>query len=660
MPKLINRAAVLPCLFIFIFLLATIFSVGCVECSDETGMPGKNRIICPQSCVLSGKSSLETGDFDKALIYLTSAYDEMPWIGDYILYWRADAFAGKFETDRALEDLAAIRKEFPDSPLIKKVRMKEIELLGKSKANNYEERLREYMTDYPSDNRAKYAYAVFLKNSDRKERARALFREVFASSSSYSKMAAEELSDSDIRAADLLKKGKNLNKAWHYKDSEKYFRKALLKKDSGPLRREISEGIALSLFRQKKYKEAASQYAECDDAAGRARSFYRAGDMENFKRTMALMLRKNDSRVATLMLAYGSKKRRSGDSDGAISIFNDVLAKFPSAKEEALWQKGWTLFRSGEHKNAIEIFDTLHKTYGGGRYLYWRNRALEKSGDSALVQTLSHLPNNRNNNFYFLMSALRGKGEIPLIDPDNLLRCGGYVPPRRIETLDALGFKKEMAAEIAHLANNRSDETEIVCLSSYLHKKRDFKTSIELAVRVPFREDLHELYYPLAYFDLVDEASRANGLDPLLALSVMREESRFAANARSVAGALGLMQLMPQTASRLSRKAKVSLRASEELYNARTNVLLGTYYLASLIRHFGSAPPAIASYNAGEDRVKEWLSEGKYKTMDEFIEDIPYDETRNYVKKVMTSYLEYLRRQGRKEMPALLTGSWNL
>jgi soluble lytic murein transglycosylase len=642
-----------------VVLSAWILSAGETEIS-EANQPAPGKIFCPQTCLLSGKTSLEMGDFDKALLYLSAAYNEMPYLGDYALYWRADAFAGKLETARALEDLSAIRTAFPDSPLIKKARMKELEILKKSNSGNFESSLRKYMDDYPSDNRAKFVYALYLKNSDRKERARALFREVYVSVSPYAKQAAAELSDSDIRAADLLKKGKNLSKAWHHKEAEKYFRKALLKRDSGALRTEINQGIAQALFRQKKYKEAATLYAECNDPVGRARSLYRAGDMEGFRKAMASMLRKNDSRVTALMIAYGSRKRRGGDNEGAISTFNEVIAKFPSAKEEALWQKAWTYYRTGNHGKALEMFDTLYKTYGETRYLYWKNRSLEKSGNQGLVRQIPHIPNKRNHNFYFLMSVLRGKGEIPGSDKGGSKRCGDYAPPSRIETLDTLGFAKEAAAEIAHLSKNTSDVPGMICLSSYLQTKGDYKTSIAVAERIPFRKDLYDLYYPLAYFDLVEQAAKANGLDPLLVLSIIREESRFAADARSIAGALGLMQLMPQTAAIISRKTRVSLGGSDELYNVRVNVTLGSYHLASLVKHFGSAPPAIASYNAGEDKVKEWLSSGKYASMDEFIEDIPYDETRNYVKKVMTSYLEYMRQQGRTEIPALLVRSWNL
>jgi len=642
-----------------IIFAVSLFPSPAAECAEPDTIT-KTPIFCPQACVLTGKTSLDMGDFDKALLYLTAAYNEMPFLGDYILLWRAEAFAGKSDKEKALEDLARIKKDFPESPLIKRARMKEIEILRKDSSDNVEDLLRKFISDYPKDYNAKFAYSVYLKNNNKKEKAKTLFREIFASVSPFSKRAAEELSESDIRTVDLLKRGQNLNKAWHFRESEKLFKKALSKKDSGPVKKEINEGLALSLFRQKRYRESAALYAEGGDQRGRARSLYRAGDWAGFNRSLAVMIRQKDPQAAPLMIAYGSKKRRNGNAADAISIFEDVISRFPDAREEALWQKGWTLYRTGDYQTALGILETLHRTYGGARYLYWKNRCLEMSGAGKPEQQLEHNPNDRNNNFYFLMVALRGKGGIPAFENNGADRCSGYRMPRRIETLDALGFGKEAIYEIMKAADKGPDAQDIACLSSYLKSRNDFKRSITMAARLPFREELHDLYYPLAYSELVDEAAAANGLDPLLVLSIMREESRFASDARSPAGALGLMQLMPQTAAKISRRAKVSIGGPDELYDARTNVMIGSYYLAALVRHFGSIPPAIASYNAGEDAVKEWLSSGGYKTMDEFVEDIPYDETRNYVKKVMTSYLEYMRRQGKKEMPALLIKSWNL
>jgi soluble lytic murein transglycosylase len=649
-----NRSAIIVFCLVSALLAIWILSSGVVDIS-VAGQPS----ICPQSCILSGKSSLEAGDPDKAVLYLTVAYNETPLLRDYILFWRAEALAAKSETAQALEDLAAIKTGFPDSPLIKKIRVRELGLLAKGDPGVYEAALGKYMEDYPSDNRIKYDYAVFLKKKGEETRARTMFREVFASVSPYAGQAAAQLSDADIRAADLLKKGKNLSKAWHFRDAERYFRKAL-KKNPGALKREINQGIADALFRQKRYKEAAAAYADCGDPVGRARSFYRIGDMKAFQKAMAAITKKKDPRVTNLLIDFGTKKRRAGDIDGAVSIFNDVMARYPAAKEEALWQKGWTFYRNGDYKKALDIFSSLSRSSGETRYLYWKNRAIEKSGSEEPEQNISHAPNSRNNNFYFLMSALRGKAEIPPFEKDGSTRCSGSAPTKRIELLEGLGLKKEAGAEIAYTAKKAADPQEMICLSSHLRDKGDFRRSVALADRIPFREELYDLYYPLAYFEVVSEAATANDLDPLLALSIMREESRYTTDARSPAGALGLMQLMPQTAARLSRKSGISYSGPEDLYDVKTNVSLGSYYLSALVKQFGSAPPAIASYNAGEERVKEWLAAGKYASMDEFIEDIPYNETRNYVKKVMTSYLEYMRQQGRTEMPELLIKEWNL
>ncbi|RPI34703.1 MAG: lytic transglycosylase domain-containing protein, partial [Nitrospiraceae bacterium] len=126
-----------------------------------------------------------------------------------------------------------------------------------------------------------------------------------------------------------------------------------------------------------------------------------------------------------------------------------------------------------------------------------------------------------------------------------------------------------------------------------------------------------------------------------VALSVMREESRFDCNAKSGAGAYGLMQLMPQTAYRLDRSLKLGINRPSQLTVARNNIHLGSFYLKSLFNEFHSLPHVLAAYNAGEQAVRTWQEQGNYRSVDEFIEDIPYAETRNYVKKVLTSYFQY-------------------
>ncbi|HEX8949029.1 MAG TPA: transglycosylase SLT domain-containing protein [Dissulfurispiraceae bacterium] len=551
----------------------------------------------------------------------------------------------------ALEDIRTVIKNFPDSPIIKGVRLREIELAQKTGANDMEPLFQKFMTDFPSETKAKFAYAAYLKNNGKGDKAKTFFKEIYVSVTPYTKSAGEELSVSDITAEDLLKKGKNLNNAWLFKESEKCFRDALRMKDAKKQKKEITEGLAYALFRQKKYKDAAALYAESNSLYWKAKSLLRAGDVDRFEAEMGRLYKLNDQRTASLFLAYGSKKRRSGDTEAALSIYDDVLSQFPSSKEDALWHKGWTYYRAGNCAKALDTFSALRKTYGSARYIYWENKCIKTLGTAGTTQTISLIPNDRNNNFYLFMSSVGSGAPVPAFDNKATLGCSHYVLPRRIEVLEELGFRREALAETISAANKNPQEQDIACLSAHLKKMSDFKTSISIAAKIAYRDDLHEIYYPPAYLDVVEAAAKANDIDPLLILSIMREESRFAPEARSVAGALGLMQLMPQTASRLSMHAKVSMRQSEDLYDIKTNIFIGSYYLKSLIKTFDSVPIAVAAYNAGEDAVKGWLNAGQYRTTDEFIEDIPYDETRNYVKKVMTSYFEYMRQNGKKEMP---------
>jgi soluble lytic murein transglycosylase len=98
---------------------------------------------------------------------------------------------------------------------------------------------------------------------------------------------------------------------------------------------------------------------------------------------------------------------------------------------------------------------------------------------------------------------------------------------------------------------------------------------------------------------------------------------------------------MPQTAYHLDRSIKLGISRESQITDVKNNIHLGAYYLKSLFREFKSLAHVLAAYNAGEIAVRKWEQQGKYKSDDEFIEDIPYAETRNYVKKVMNSYFQY-------------------
>ncbi|MDI6729607.1 MAG: transglycosylase SLT domain-containing protein, partial [Thermodesulfovibrionales bacterium] len=385
---------------------------------------------------------------------------------------------------------------------------------------------------------------------------------------------------------------------------------------------------------------------------------------ETFESELQELMKTGDKRVASVLIAYGSKQRRDGNAERALEIFNNTLSKYPSEKEEILWARGWTYYLSGDYRNASEAFSQLYQTYGGSKYLYWKNKCAEKTGGDVIKASL-HKKNIPHRDYYGFLSLLKsspGKNVIARSDSDEAIYKDEIPRPARNDRLDQptstrhvsraservdilirLGLNNEAISELTHLAKKNPDHDRLIYISSQLKNLGNYKMSVNLVTRVQYSEDIHDLFYPMVFQQEVEEASGKNGIDPLLIISIMREESRFDANARSIAGALGLMQLMPSTAHKFDKQVKIALKNAGQLHDAKTNILIGSYYLKHLIKTFNSIPLAIAAYNAGEEAVREWLKKGNYTTVDEFIEDIPYDETRNYVKRVLTTYFEYMR-----------------
>jgi soluble lytic murein transglycosylase len=148
--------------------------------------------------------------------------------------------------------------------------------------------------------------------------------------------------------------------------------------------------------------------------------------------------------------------------------------------------------------------------------------------------------------------------------------------------------------------------------------------------------------YPAPYRELIVRAAARRGLDPRLVLAIMRQESGFRPRAKSQAAARGLLQLTVDTAARYSARAGLNNLQDVELYRPETNILVGSEYLAELMRLFPDQPEAvIASYNGGEDNVARWLKRARQKEAGVFVAEVGFAETKDYVFKVMSNYRAY-------------------
>lgn len=151
------------------------------------------------------------------------------------------------------------------------------------------------------------------------------------------------------------------------------------------------------------------------------------------------------------------------------------------------------------------------------------------------------------------------------------------------------------------------------------------------------------LIYPLKYEEIIRNCSREHDLDPYLVSAMIFVESKFIPRAVSHKGAMGLMQIMPETGMWIAEQLQYSNFEKDLLFNPEVNIQFGTWYLNNLIQEFGNYPVIVlAAYNAGRGNVKIWLKE-EWDGIHQSFENLPYEETREYVKQILTVYSHYKR-----------------
>ncbi len=223
--------------------------------------------------------------------------------------------------------------------------------------------------------------------------------------------------------------------------------------------------------------------------------------------------------------------------------------------------------------------------------------------------------------------------------------------------LKLLGLDQEAARELAWLIERYArDRTVLIDLSTRLSEAGAYYQALRV-VRVHFRDSLERggesvpqalwsVAYPTAYLPII-RAHAGTTVDPYLVAAIIREESQYDARAVSRVGAVGLMQVMPATAQAVAKKQGGADVGRDELFDQETNIRAGVRYLEQLLQQFsGNAMYAVAAYNAGPQAVSAWIAKNGFREVDEFVEQIPYQETRQYVKRVLRAYREYHRLGG--------------
>jgi soluble lytic murein transglycosylase len=286
------------------------------------------------------------------------------------------------------------------------------------------------------------------------------------------------------------------------------------------------------------------------------------------------------------------------------------------------------------------------------RWRYWTARALEGTGERDEAKALySQVANDRG--YYGFMAADRVGGRYHLAHAETPATVACM---QRIESLDAIQRAQELFAlerwtdaRREWRSATRDMNPERLRAAAKLAKQRGWHDrAIFTLARTGYWDDL-ELRFPLEHADLVTANARLHGIDMAWIFAVMRQESAFMNNARSHAGAMGLMQLMPATARQVAKNMlKKPAPRRHELFEPDTNIALGSAYLKQMKGELGdSSVLATAAYNAGPHRVTRWLPD-RTLPADIWIELVPFKETRGYLRRVLAYTVIYEKRMGRE------------
>jgi soluble lytic murein transglycosylase len=611
---------------------------------------------------LMGRIYKEQKEFDKAETYLSQALEHYPLLSDYAQQMLAEVYVETERFDKAIGAAKRIRNSIlrQDSARI------EIEaLLETGRHDEAVKYVFSYVKKYPSDWEYQLYMAENFQQKGDMETAVKLYKNIYINAADvdedvYSRLKA--LKADTLTGAERLSRAENLFDNKEYGMAEHAFR-SLLKNVKGDERSRVLYKYAMSQFRQKKYSESSKNFGRLGSPKSmywRAKSYYRTDKRGGFVRTKEEFESKypGNRRLALIYLMEADEFRRKGRIIEAEKGYKKVLSRFSKNTEEALWGLGWMHYTAGNYEKALHYFRKLSsfsKSREYYKYMYWKAKTQEKMWNSCELEKgekdagdicskkdtdfFSGIPFNES--YYgYLIKFRNHPGKLPeKVILSKPARLDGEVY-ERIEALSLLGMRDEAALEVESLLKKTRKLKEFLYVGFIAMELDQYKDVIAFAEPLDAREFL-PYSYPHGFWDHVNQAARIKGLDQYLISAVIREESRFDREAVSFAGAIGLMQLMPGTADMIKRKAGVTLDGKRDLMDAGKNILLGSHFLSGLMNEFNKIPLAIAGYNAGKNAVKRWIANLSTEDLTEFIENIPYRETRKYVKRVLKSYWQY-------------------
>lgn len=442
------------------------------------------------------------------------------------------------------------------------------------------------------------------------------------------------------------------------------------RKRVGTIKQTVGKGKKKKTVTKPKYQTVFRQVKLVDLAKKTKQDEFNRLASERLKDLLQLEI-DDDLRVETLNALIARALAKNQDS--YVQELVPQLIKLDRSADPALqhfWDKGWAAYTRGDLGTAKELFRFIADTYTHPNVRrqseYWLARCLDRQGQKeearVIYQKLASAPYE---DLYAQHAVARGAKRAET--RDNPLEREG--PDWRELAEKEMPDELELAYELAALSSMRDAFLEVrrnmrrensrfahAILADYYHASgnqllmygslRRAWPQLATVEQDTVPRYFFKMYYPLKYSEEIETYSKERGLDPNLVRGLILQESYYNPEAKSRVGATGLMQLMPPTAKEHSKRLRIPFAVSR-LENPKVNVQLGTYHLRMLINLFGgNVYFAVASYNAGQGNVAKWRRAAPGKPMDEFLESIPFQETRNYVKRVTLLRSTYARITG--------------
>lgn len=641
-----------------------------------------------------------------AIQFLRAAQRDFPALEDYVRLWTGEALLNQGNAKQAAEMFESIPQTVPDSYLLTKAAYRAGEAWYQAsscpEATAWLAKAVELNDKEPGAPLALLRRsACQLRDNSVREGRETLMQLWVRFAYSVEAKEAETLLASNlggepwvIQPSERLARAQAyLGQSFHAEAIEE-LRKFLAADPQSPRRSEARLKLGIAQVRLKQYDEARETFRTLVKDGGTesreasvwlARVYLRQGQGDkllDLARTLATSSLSAEQKGQITLFA-GMWLEDQYRFDEAIERYREVAkdGEPVAQRAEARWRVGWVHYRLARYREVVDELRRLGEQRDSDfepQALYWMGRAAELSQQSHARDAYMQLCQQYVYTYYCQLA--RERIDIPLSEPHASEQISASVPVnsgassngeatrvvspraeieqqsayRRAIELKTLGLESDAARELAGLTDRYSRDPDVLmALATMLNEVGAYHQALRLA-RARFRDKLErtggivdpslwKVAYPTGLLPVI-KGQGVSGVDPYLVAAIIREESQYDQQAVSRVGAIGLMQVMPGTANAVAQRLGIPAVGRDDLFDQETNIQIGVRYVEQLLAQFsGNVALAIASYNAGPIVVKSWIALHPGRSQDEFIELIPYQETRQYVKRVLRSYREYLR-----------------